>query len=208
MVGGGGGRTAAHQARCRVAGSPSGVAVPRAHLAVPLLLSTHPRAAIMESPIKPFWISSADSIIFFRLRKRMLLYGGASGHGFIISRQPTPNPALIKWCEARAGCCLAGRGTLQLQLPPATERWPEDHTPPAPAPAPAPAPPAPPAVLERSHLRTAPPPLNACTTMTTPPSQVRTLLHHHLPRPGRAQLRLAECGVLHLLPEPGALSHW
>lgn len=86
----------------------TGAAIQAAHLKAADALEDL-RAQLMESPIKPFWIKEADSIMFFRLRKRACIYGGASGEGFIISRMPTPHESLVRWS---APCFITIRLTL------------------------------------------------------------------------------------------------
>ena len=50
-----------------------------------------------ESPLPSRWISEADSLLFYRLKKGACIYGSAVGEGFIMTRLPSTHPALIRW---------------------------------------------------------------------------------------------------------------
>ena len=50
-----------------------------------------------ESPLKPWIINQAQTLLVFRMRKTAFLYGSVSGSGILMKRLDTKHASLIKW---------------------------------------------------------------------------------------------------------------
>lgn len=53
--------------------------------------------SLTDSPLKPFWVSQAQAILFYSFSKTAALVGRVKGHGFLVTRLPTSHPTLIKF---------------------------------------------------------------------------------------------------------------
>lgn len=74
------------------------------------------RPSLDESPLKPWIIEMAKTVLIFETTTTSMVYGSMKGHGVLLKRLPSTHPSLIKWSSplfvkitARGGGLLFGK---------------------------------------------------------------------------------------------------
>lgn len=79
-------------------------------------LESNSRPSLDESPLKPWIIEMAKTVLVFETTTRSMVYGSMTGHGILLKRLPSTHPSLIKWSSplfvkitARGGGLMFGK---------------------------------------------------------------------------------------------------
>lgn len=79
-------------------------------------LESNHRPSLDESPLKPWIIEMAKTVLVFETTTRSMVYGSMTGHGILLKRLPSTHPSLIKWSSplfvkitARGGGLMFGK---------------------------------------------------------------------------------------------------
>lgn len=79
-------------------------------------LESNSRPSLDESPLKPWIIEMAKTVLIFETTTTSLGYGSMKGHGVLLKRLPSTHPSLIKWSSplfinitARGGGVMFGK---------------------------------------------------------------------------------------------------
>lgn len=79
-------------------------------------LESNSRPSLDESPLKPWIIEMAKTVLVFETTTTSMVYGTMTGHGVLLKRLPSTHPSLIKWSSplfvkirARGGGLMFGK---------------------------------------------------------------------------------------------------